>query len=231
MTSSSQMLLWVGVPYLVIAIFVTGHVWRYRTGQYTWTTRSSQLLESRQLKWGIILFHVGILAVVGGHVGGLLIPKSWTEAVGITEHMYHLVAVIMGTLAGVMVTVGLALLMVRRATNKRVRAVTVTRDVITLLALAIVIITGMANTIGVQILGEAHDYRESVSPWIRSIFLLQPKPDLMTAAPISFKVHALAALTLFALWPFTRLVHAWSVPLTFLARPFIVFRRRDSVLR
>lgn len=231
MNDSLNMLLWVGVPYLVIAIFVVGHMWRYRSSQHTWTTRSSQLLERRQLKWGIILFHVGMLAVVGGHVGGLLVPKSWTEAVGVTEHMYHVVAVVMGTIAGVTMTVGLALLILRRMTNERVRAVTITRDYVTVLALTVVVLTGMTNTIGVQILGDAHDYRETVSPWIRSIFLLQPQPELMAEAPISFKVHALAALTLFTLWPFTRLVHAWSVPLTFIMRPYIVFRRRDSVSR
>ena len=74
--------LWVVVPYLCLAVFVVGHVWRYRYDKFGWTTRSSQLYENRLLRLGTPLFHFGILMVVGGHVVGLLIPRAWTEAVG-----------------------------------------------------------------------------------------------------------------------------------------------------
>ena len=36
-------------------------------------------------------------------------------------------------------------------------------------------------------------------------------------------------LALFAFWPFTRLVHVWSVPVGYLARPYLVYRRRAGV--
>lgn len=231
MSDKTNLLIYGALPYAVIAVFVVGHIYRYRTSQYTWTSRSSQLLENKWLRVGVILFHLGILAVIGGHFGGLLVPAAVTEAVGVTEHMYHVVAVVMGSLAGLMVCAGLFVLTLRRATNERVRKVTTGRDVLVFTVLTIVILTGMANTIGVQLLGDAHDYRETVSPWFRSILMLQPDPALMKGTPISFQLHALAAMLLFAIWPFTRLVHAWSIPMSYPARPYIVYRRRDSVAR
>ena len=75
-----HLLLWVALPYIAITVFIAGHIWRYRTDQYGWTTRSTQLLESRKLKWGSILFHYGALAAIGGHVLGILVPASWTSA-------------------------------------------------------------------------------------------------------------------------------------------------------
>ena len=98
--------LWVIVPYLCLATFVVGHFWRYRYDKFGWTTRSSQLYEDRLLRIGSPLFHFGMLGVVGGHVIGLLVPQSWTDAVGISEHTYHVVAVAGGLLAGVMALVG-----------------------------------------------------------------------------------------------------------------------------
>ena len=226
MKDSTAMLLWVAVPYAAVATFIVGHWWRYRYQKYTWTTRSTQLLERRMLKWGILLFHVGMLAVVGGHIGGLLVPNTVTEFFGITDHMYHIVAVSMGTIAGLTMTSGLLILLLRRFTNDRVKATSIGRDYLTALMLLIVVGTGMFNTIGVNILGESYDYRETISPWFRGILTLNPQPELMVDAPPSFKMHALAAMVLFALWPFTRLVHAWSVPLTYLRRSFIVYRAK-----
>ena len=229
--NGTDLLLWVALPYAAIAIFVVGHIWRYRTAQYTWTTRSSQLLERKALRIGSLSFHFGMLAVVGGHVGGLIIPKSVTERLGITQHMYHQAAVVMGTAAGLLMSFGLLVLVLRRVGHARVRAASIGRDYLAAAALLFVVATGMINTIGHQLLGTEYDYRESVSPWFRGIFSFQPDPELMANAPLSFKIHAAAAFLLFALWPFTRLVHAWSVPLAYLARPYIIFRRRDSVAR
>jgi nitrate reductase gamma subunit len=226
MNDSTAMLLWVAVPYAAIATFIVGHWWRYRYQKYTWTTRSTQILERRMLMWGILLFHFGMLAVVGGHIGGLLIPSAVTEFFGISEHMYHIVAVTMGTIAGLTMTTGLLILLLRRFTNDRVKATSIGRDYLTALMLVIVIGTGMFNTIGVNLLGESYNYRETISPWFRGILTLNPQPELMVDAPPSFKMHALAAMALFALWPFTRLVHAWSVPLTYLRRSFIVYRAK-----
>ncbi|HEU5107897.1 MAG TPA: respiratory nitrate reductase subunit gamma, partial [Micromonosporaceae bacterium] len=119
-----DILLWVAIPYAAIAIFVVGHIWRYRYDKFGWTTRSSQLYENRLLRLGSPLFHFGILLVALGHVGGLLIPESWTEAVGISEDAYHLMAVFIGTVAGFCTLIGLAILIARRRLTGPVFAAT-----------------------------------------------------------------------------------------------------------
>src|SRR5512145_2408478 len=98
--NAAEILLWGAGPYVTVAILVAGTIWRYRYDKFGWTTRSSQLYESRLLRIGSPLFHFGILFVLGGHVMGLGIPKSWTEAVGISEDVYHAMAVGIGSIAG-----------------------------------------------------------------------------------------------------------------------------------
>ena len=108
--------LWVVFPYICLTVFVVGHFWRYRYDKFGWTTRSSQLYEDRLLRLGSPLFHFGILLVALGHVGGVLVPKSWTEAAGISESVYHALAVVLGVLAGAMTLAGAAILVYRRRT-------------------------------------------------------------------------------------------------------------------
>lgn len=229
---TSDILLWVVFPYVCLAFFVLGHVWRYRYDKFGWTTRSSQLYESRLLRWGSPLFHFGILFVFLGHVMGLGIPKSWTQAVGITDWGYHFMAISIGTVAGVCTVVGMVLLIYRRRTVGPVFSATTRMDKFMYLVLAVVIGLGMWNTIAGSILnlGGDYDYREGVSVWFRGIFRLDLFPELMADAPIGFQLHGLTAMFLFALWPFTRLVHVFSIPLGYLGRPYIVYRSRERRL-
>ncbi|GAA0913776.1 respiratory nitrate reductase subunit gamma [Streptomyces thermoalcalitolerans] len=220
-------LLWVILPYVSLAFFVLGHIWRYRYDKFGWTTRSSQLYENRLLRIGSPLFHFGILVVLLGHIGGLIIPKSWTEAIGMSEHTYHLLAVILGTIAGVCTVGGLAILVYRRRTVGPVFSATTRNDKAMYLSLTVTILLGLAATVAANLVGGGYDYRETVSPWFRSIFYLQPHADLMSGAPLLFQLHALSALLLFAAWPFTRLVHMLTAPLGYLTRPYIVYRSRD----
>ena len=219
--------LFVIVPYLCLTTFVVGHWWRYRYDKFGWTTRSSQLYENRLLRVGSPLFHFGMLGVVGGHVIGLLVPQSWTDAVGVSEHTYHVVAVTGGLLAGVMTVVGMAILIYRRRTVGPVFSATTRMDKVMYAVLATVILLGLWNTVASNLLAH-YDYRESVSVWFRGIFRFDLHPDLMAEAPLGFQVHALVAMALFALWPFTRLVHVFSAPLGYLTRPYIVYRSRDD---
>jgi len=205
-------------------------VWRYRYDKFGWTTRSSQLYENRLLRLGSPLFHFGILLVALGHVGGLLIPESWTDAVGISETTYHAVAVSLGVLAGVCTLAGAAILIYRRRTVGPVFSATTRNDKIMYVLLVGTIVLGLGTTVLGNLTGDPHNYRESVSPWFRSIFYFQPQPELMTRAPLGFQLHALAAWTLFAFWPFSRLVHVFSMPLGYLTRPYIVYRSRDAQL-
>jgi nitrate reductase gamma subunit len=221
--------LWVIVPYLCLATFAVGHVWRYRYDKFGWTTRSSQLYEARLLRLGSPLFHFGMLGVVGGHVIGLLVPESWTDALGISERTYHLAAIVGGLLAGLMALVGMAILVYRRRTVGPVFSATTPMDKVMYVFLGLVIVLGMWNTVAGSILnlGGEYDYRAGVSVWYRSFLAFDPQPELMARAPIGFKLHALVAFGLFALWPFTRLVHVFSAPLGYLTRPYIVYRSRD----
>jgi nitrate reductase gamma subunit len=219
---------WVIIPYLSIAIFVTGLVWRHRYDKFGWTTRSSQLYESAVLRWGSPLFHFGVLLVLLGHVGGLVIPESWTDAAGIDEHAYHLIAVFLGTVAGTCTLIGMAVLILRRRLVGPVFSATTRNDKGMYVVLFAVIALGLLATVRANALGDGYDYRKTISPWFRQLFYLHPDPALMAKVPIGFQIHILAAFTLFAVWPFTRLVHAFSAPVGYLFRPYVVYRSRDA---
>jgi nitrate reductase gamma subunit len=200
------------LPYVAATIFVAGHVWRWRTDQFGWTSRTSQLLEGRLLRLGSPLFHLGVFMAIGGHVLGLLIPASWTAAIGVSEGVYHAVSVTAGTIAGTMVVAGLVLLLARRFANPRVRLVTTTMDKVLFAVLTVTITLGMAETVGVNLLGGGYNYRDTVSVWFRGIYLLHPDGQLMVHVPLVYQLHVISALLFIALWPFTRLVHVWSAP-------------------
>jgi len=227
--STVDTLLWVVFPYVCLAVFVLGHVWRYRYDKFGWTTRSSQLYEKRLLRLGSPLFHFGLLFVIGGHVMGLGIPKSWTEAVGISEGLYHFMAVSIGSIAGFCTVIGMAILIYRRRTVGPVFSATTKMDKTMYVFLAAVILLGLANTVVANVFGH-YDYREGVSIWFRGIFRFSLHPELMSEAPITFQLHGLVAFALFALWPFTRLVHVFSAPLGYVTRPYIVYRSRQDRL-
>ncbi|WP_280437123.1 respiratory nitrate reductase subunit gamma [Nocardia carnea] len=219
--------LWMTLPYVAFTSFVLGHIWRYRNDQFGWTTRSSQIYESRLLRMGSPLFHFGMLGVFFGHVLGVLIPESWTAAVGISEHVYHLVSVSAGSLAGLMVIAGIGILLYRRFTVPAVRKATTTNDKFMYFLLAGALITGMLNTMGSNLLWGTYNYRETVSPWFRSLFTLSPQPDLMVGTPWTFQAHGLFVLALIAVWPYTRLVHMFSAPVGYLVRPYVVYRSKE----
>ena len=224
--SSGDLFLWIALPYICLSIFVVGHVWRYTRDQLTWTARSTQLLEQRMLRIGSLLFHFGILAVIGGHVLGILIPPGVTSAVGIHEHLYHLISLVAGGTAGVAMTVGLAILIFRRASVPRVRVTTSRGDLVMYPLLTVAVVTGMLATFGANLVSPYH-YREVVSPWFRGIFAFQPHAEQMANAPFLFQLHATSVWLLYAVWPFSRLVHAWSIPVSYLQRSWILYRSRN----
>lgn len=219
-------LLWVVIPYVSIAAFIAGLIWRRRHGTSGWTTRSSQLYESQMLRWASPMFHFGIIAVLLGHVGGLMIPAAWTGALGVSEHMYHLSALSLGTTTGLCATAGLCALALRRGLVRPVSAATTRADVLVYTVLGGVVLLGLAATLTATASGRGSDYRQTVAPWFRSLLYLHPEPDLMSSVPLVFRAHIVAAFVLFGLWPFTRLVHALSAPIGYLSRPYVVYRSR-----
>jgi len=224
-----SLLLWGILPYAMVIILIGGLIWRYRYDQFGWTTRSSQLYESRLLRIGSPLFHFGILVVVIGHVAGLVIPKSWTDALGITEDMYHFAALGLGTIAGVATLVGVGILIYRRRTTGPVFMATTKNDKTMYVVLVAAIVAGLATTV-LSVVGPHEDqtYRETVSPWFRSLFIFQPDIQAMSEASFAFQLHTLIGMLLFIIWPFTRLVHAFTAPIHYLFRPYIVYRSRDG---
>jgi nitrate reductase gamma subunit len=221
-----DILLWGVLPYVTIAVLVGGTIWRYRYDKFGWTTRSSELYESRLLRIGSPLFHFGLLVVIVGHVIGLLIPKSWTDAAGLSDEAYHLQALVLGAVAGFCTLVGVGILIYRRRTTGPVFMATTKNDKLMYVVLVAAIVVGLVTTLLGATGGEEHHYRESVSPWFRSLFVLQPDIEAMRTAGLAFHLHTLIGMLLFAMWPFTRLVHAFTAPLAYLFRPYIVYRSR-----
>jgi nitrate reductase gamma subunit len=225
--TQGELILYVILPYAALVVFAVGLWWRYRRDQYGWGARSTQLLESRVLKYGSVVFHLGVLAAIGGHVLGILVPRSWTGAIGISDSAYHAIAMTGGLAAGAAVAIGFLILVYRRIRFPRVRVTTTTVDVAAFAMLAIGIVTGILAT--TTNFGDATHYRETVGPYFRQIFVLDPKPELMTGegeVSLIFQIHVVSVWFLYALWPFSRLVHAFSIPVDYLRRSWIPYRGR-----
>ncbi len=220
--------LWGVLPYLTALVLLGGLYWRYRYDQFGWTTRSTQLYESRILRVASPLFHYCLFGVLAGHLVGLFIPKSWTDLV-ISQDTYHAVALYIGVAVGIGTMVGIAMLIYRRRTTGPVFMATTWNDKIMYVVLVAAIVLGIWATLTGDHTpsNEHHNYRETVSVWFRSLFVFQPNVDAMAESTVQFKVHILMAFALFMMLPFTRLVHAFTVPLHYLFRPYIVYRTRD----
>jgi respiratory nitrate reductase gamma subunit len=230
--SAGKTLLWIIIPYVAIAVFVVGHWWRYRRDQFAWTSRSTQLLDRRVLGWASPMFHYGALAAVGGHIIGLCIPLSWTDAVGIHEHTYRWIAAIAGGIAGAVTLIGFLGLVYWRATSDRVRRSTTRIDIFTYGLLTVLILLGCWMTFAHNLATNApYNYRDSIGVWWRSLFELQPNVHAVLRAPTVYQLHAIIAWLFWAAFPFTRLVHAWSVPIQYIGRPYILYRRRFQTVR
>lgn len=208
-------------PYLALTTFVVGHAYRYIVDPFFWNAKSSEFLEKKNLYSGITLFHWGILLTLLGHAGGLLIPQTLFDMVGIDSQAHLRVAYWSGLVVGAAAFVGSIWLLWRRVTVKRIQATTTLNDYVTLAGLVFVTGAGLFNVVF------GHFYvLDTIAPWIRGIVFFQPNPELMSAVPLSYKIHILSAFALLGFSPFSRLVHIWSAPFTYLLRRHIVFRRR-----
>ncbi|MGD8190988.1 respiratory nitrate reductase subunit gamma [Brevibacillus ginsengisoli] len=220
--------LWIIYPYLMLTTFLVVHIYRYNTDQLAWTAKSSEFLEKKSLKWGSMLFHIGIVFVFFGHVGGLLIPKTVMESLGVSEHLYHMGAVYGGGLAGIMTLAGITILFLRRLNVKRVRAISSASDILVAVLLLVNVAMGVYNTLGYNLFVGGFDYRETIAPWLRGLITFRPDASLMADVPLFFKLHVILSFAVFGIWPFTRLVHVWSVPVAYFKRSYIVYRSRQN---
>lgn len=218
--------LWVVYPYVSLVLLVVGTLARYNYDQIGWTSKSSELLEKRLLRSGSLLFHWGIIFVFFGHIAGLLIPISVYQLLGVSAHLYHLGAMVMGGITGLMTLAGLGILLLRRVGVKRVLRNTAPADFVALGLLIATVAMGLLMTLGYNVTHLPYEYRTTVGPWIRGVLLLHPDANLMASVPPILQIHILTALGLFAVSPFTRLVHIWSLPLAYLRRAPIQYRLR-----
>lgn len=217
--------LWVIMPYLCIAIFFLAHLARFKFDKFSWTAKSSEFIEKKQLKWGSLMFHLGIIPVAMGHIVGLLIPASWLTAVGVSDHLYHIGAVYIGSIFGIITLIGMFLLTARRITKKNIRRLSSASDIIVNFLLLAIVCMGCYATLVTNTTIPSFDYRETISVWFRQLFIFSPDADLMLQVPLAFKTHILLGFIIMAFWPFTRLVHVWSVPLTYASRRYIIYRK------
>ena len=219
--------LWVIFPYMMIATTIVGHIYRYSTDQMNWSSRSSEFLEKKSLRWGSLLFHYGIIFVFLGHVLGLLIPERFiSDYIGIDNEVYHQIAISFGGVAGIATVAGVIILFFRRYGNKRISKTSSFGDKFIIILLVLLIGFGIYNTLYYNLAVGDFNYRLSISPWVRSLFVFSPDPSLMVNAPIAYKIHVLLAFLTFGIWPFTRLVHVWSIPVAYIKRSHIIYRRR-----
>lgn len=216
-------------PYIALSVLVIGSVIRYDRDPYTWRANSSQLLRRKQLIWGSILFHVGILVVFVGHFVGLLTPIWIFDALGVGHTFKQIAAIVVGGLAGVMCLVGLVMLLHRRLTDSRIRKTSSFWDIAILVLLLAQLLLGL-GTIFVSLDHLDGHAMVLFMNWAFGVVTLQPGiAEYIVHAHWLFKLHIVLGLTIFLVFPFTRLVHMFSAPVRYLWRPgYQVVRSRGK---
>jgi nitrate reductase gamma subunit len=211
-------ILFVWYPYVCIGFFVVGSLFRFERDQYSWRASSSQLLRRRQLVWGSNLFHFGIIFLFFGHLIGLLTPHALYTLL-ITVEQKQLLAVSAGGIAGAACFVGLSLLLHRRLFDPRIRITSTTMDMAILIVLWIQLVLGLL-TLPTSLAHSDGSVMLKLSEWAQGVITLQPGgAELLKDIPWHYLVHLVLGMTIFLLFPFSRLVHIWSAPVGYLGRP------------
>lgn len=214
-------------PYLAGAVFLLGSLARFDRDQFTWKAHSSQMLSNKNMRLASNLFHVGILLLFLGHFVGLLTPPEIFHAFGVSAGAKQVLAIVAGSIAGIMCFVGLTMLVQRRLTDPRVRANSTRMDIFILLLLYAQLILGLL-TIPVSLMHLDGHNMLNLMGWARNIVTFDPVEAVMAVSGIGFlfKLHIFLGLTVFLVFPFSRLVHIWSAPVTYPVRPYQVVRQR-----
>lgn len=222
-------LLFTVYPYVALAIMIIGSVLRYDREPYTWRSGSSQLLRRKQLMWGSVLFHAGILFLLLGHTVGLLTPHVLYEHF-ISAEAKQLLAIVAGSIAGLVCFAGLVLLMHRRFFDPRIRVTSTFADNAILIILFVQLVLGLI-TVPYSLSHADAGVMLALSEWAQRIVTLQidGTANLVAAQSWPYQVHILLGLTIFLIFPFSRLVHMLSVPVRYMWRPgYQVVRQRNK---
>ncbi|MBM3597946.1 MAG: respiratory nitrate reductase subunit gamma [Alphaproteobacteria bacterium] len=212
-------------PYIAISVFLVGSLVRFERGQYTWRSGSSQMLRATQLRWGSNLFHVGILFLFVGHFVGLLTPH-WVYEHFISAPAKQMTAIVSGGIAGVACFIGLTMLLHRRLFDARIRATSSVMDVAVLIVLWVQLVLGLI-TLPYSLQHSDGSVMLLLSEWAQRIVTLQGgAAELVAGLDWPYRLHLVLGITIFVLFPFSRLVHIWSAPVGYVFRSYQVVRRR-----
>lgn len=220
-------------PYIALTIFILGSWLRFDREQYTWKSDSSQLLSKANMRVASNFFHIGIIAIFFGHAVGLLTPHALFWGLGVSDMAHQMIAIGAGSVFGTLALIGGAMLWFRRMFNPRISATSRGTDKFILTWLLVTLTLGL-STIPVS-LGHAEHSDPGVmialAEWVQSIVYLHPNPALLANVDGIFKTHLFFGMTVFLLFPFTRLVHIWSVPLGYLGRSYQIVRTKRALAR
>ena len=214
-------------PYLAGAIFIVGSILRFDMAPYTWKTNSSQLFDSGPLfRWGSNLFHIGILGLFLGHFAGMLMPHAWYPVFGLTAGSKQVLAIVAGGVFGIICLIGATILLHRRLFNTRIRAHNSQGDTFILVLLYLQLLTGLFTIVSSM----SHLDGEMMivlTTWAQDIVTFQGgAAQILVEAPLIYKVHIFLGISIFLVFPFTRLVHIWSAPIWYLGRSYQLVRQR-----
>lgn len=214
-------------PYICLTVFLLGSLIRFDRDQYTWKSDSSQMLKAGQLRWGSNLFHIGILFLFFGHFAGLLTPHFVYERF-VSAGDKQLMAMVTGGIAGLLGFIGVSLLLHRRLSEPRIRINSKTSDIALLVLLWLQFALGLV-TIPVSAQHMDGGLMMAFGEWAQHIATFRPgAAEFLAGAGVIFKLHLFLGMSIFLIFPFTRLVHVWSGfgTIAYLVRPYQVVRAR-----
>ncbi len=216
--------LFVAFPYVAVVLAVLVGIYRYRRDRFSYSSQSSQFLENRALFWGSVAWHYGILIILLAHLLPLLFPNAWAALIAKPVRLY--VLEVTGLALAVWAGAGLAVLIVRRLGSPRLAPVTTTMDWVLLGVLLIQV--GLGFWVALVYRWGSDWYLHTAVPWLVSLVTLRPEIQYVTVLPAVVKLHMLGGFVVVLLFPFTRLVHLVTVPITYLWRPYqvVIWNRR-----
>lgn len=219
-----DMVLFVVFPYVAVIVAIVFGISRYRNNRISYSSLSSQLLENRTLFWGSAPWHYGVIILLTAHLLPLLFPSLWGDLLSDRIRLY--VLEVSGLGLALMTVVGMTLLIIRRLRSQRLLAVTTPADWLLLLTLLTQVAIGFWIAL-VYRWGSGWYLHTSV-PWMLSLLVFQPQIQYVTALPWLVQFHLLAGFFIILLFPFTRLVHIVTHPITYLWRPIqvVIWNRR-----
>jgi nitrate reductase gamma subunit len=215
-------------PYVAGAVFLAGSLIRFDREQYSWRSGSSQMLRAGQLRWGSNMFHIGVLAIFVGHFVGLLTPHQVYEAVGLSVAAKQMLAIVAGSVFGLIGLAGVLLLVHRRLVDPRIRTTSSPMDIVILLMILAQLVLGLIS-VPYSLQHPDGSVMLQLSEWAQRIVTFRAgAADLVADVAWVYRAHLLLGLTIFLVFPFSRLVHIWSAPVWYVFRPYQIVRRRGA---